>query len=100
MCIASRMATQPFMLTSNPIQNNSDLDRKTSQFPHPSTATMHRLSHLETALGGSEQLQKIQSSRVLMVGAGGIGCELLKNLVLSGFGNIEVAVSLQVQANV
>jgi ubiquitin-like 1-activating enzyme E1 B len=29
-------------------------------------------------------------SRVLMVGAGGIGCELLKNLVLAGFGEIHI----------
>lgn len=29
-------------------------------------------------------------SRVLMVGAGGIGCELLKNIVLLGFGKIHV----------
>lgn len=32
----------------------------------------------------------IASARVLMVGAGGIGCELLKNLVLSGFKEIHV----------
>lgn len=29
-------------------------------------------------------------SKVLMVGAGGIGCELLKNLVLTGFGEIHI----------
>ncbi|KAJ6258967.1 Ubiquitin-activating enzyme E1-li [Drechslerella dactyloides] len=32
----------------------------------------------------------IKKSKVLMVGAGGIGCELLKNLVLTGFGEIHI----------
>ena len=32
----------------------------------------------------------IHQARILMVGAGGIGCELLKNLVLTGFGEIHI----------
>lgn len=39
----------------------------------------------------SPSLEKsITDSRLLVVGAGGIGCELLKNIVLTGFKDIEV----------
>ena len=34
--------------------------------------------------------QKVTTTPILVVGAGGIGCELLKNLVLSGFKKITV----------
>ncbi|KAL9610110.1 MAG: hypothetical protein Q9167_005156 [Letrouitia subvulpina] len=33
---------------------------------------------------------RIKQARILMIGAGGIGCELLKNLVLTGFGEIHI----------
>ncbi|EAT37350.1 AAEL010641-PA [Aedes aegypti] len=37
-----------------------------------------------------ELQEKISNSKILVVGAGGIGCEILKNLVLSGFQDIEI----------
>ena len=46
-------------------------------------------SALEATLGKA-LLEKIQTSKILLVGSGGIGCELLKNLALSGFRHVEV----------
>lgn len=42
------------------------------------------------AILGADLFGKIASSKILVVGAGGIGCELMKNLVLVGFGHVEV----------
>ena len=38
----------------------------------------------------SDIATKVSQCKILVVGAGGIGCELLKNLVLTGFTNLEV----------
>ncbi|GLT30615.1 hypothetical protein SLA2020_054070 [Shorea laevis] len=41
-------------------------------------------------MASDRQLSAIKNSKVLMVGAGGIGCELLKTLALSGFQDIHI----------
>ena len=46
-------------------------------------------SHLSRVLDEAT-LRKIGQSKLLVIGAGGIGCELLKNMVLSGFVDLEV----------
>lgn len=39
---------------------------------------------------GTNLADKINNSNILIVGAGGIGCEVLKNCVLSGFPKITI----------
>eukprot|EP01031_Cornospumella_fuschlensis_P030204 gene30204-36489_t len=42
------------------------------------------------ALYGLEGFEKLQKAKVLIVGAGGIGCEILKNLAFSGVTDVEI----------
>ncbi|KAG8871272.1 E1 ubiquitin-activating protein uba2 [Tulasnella sp. 332] len=50
---------------------------------------MPRNTHALAILGPT-LYSKLDRTRVLVVGAGGIGCELLKNIVLTGFGDISL----------
>ncbi|GAA5865163.1 hypothetical protein JCM3774_002157 [Rhodotorula dairenensis] len=47
--------------------------------------TAKRYAH-SRALLGDHLFRKVADAKLLVVGAGGIGCELIKNLVMSGFG--------------
>lgn len=43
--------------------------------------------------------EMVSQAKVFVVGAGGIGCEILKNLALSGFTDIEIVSKLHICKN-
>lgn len=55
----------------------------------------NRDSHNMRVLG-KNLFDKVSQSNILLIGAGGIGCELLKDLVMTGFKNIKVVSLIQI----
>ncbi|KAG9257733.1 uncharacterized protein F5Z01DRAFT_646892 [Emericellopsis atlantica] len=80
------------------LQNQNDASRtaqdapkpKSEQKPPPQRRQVAPRDRFNQQSLGPYLNSNVKQARVLMVGAGGIGCELLKNLVLSGFGEIHV----------
>ncbi|CAG0888768.1 unnamed protein product [Cyprideis torosa] len=85
-------APSPRIPPAHPHQNNLDSRRSNYVTPNnsmalPPSGTVED-GRLEAM--GADLSFNVQDCRVLVVGAGGIGCEVLKNLVMSGFKNITI----------
>ena len=57
---------------------------------YPRTKNSCHFFKMTNPVFDSEFGSKVSTAKLLVVGAGGIGCELLKNLVLTGFKDITV----------
>jgi len=55
--------------------------------PASAPSASRRFNNVRRAYG-EEVFQRIQAAKLLVVGAGGIGCELIKNLLLTGFQHV------------
>ena len=50
---------------------------------------MHKLSTLKL-IYGEELAERVATARLLVVGAGGIGCEVMKTLSVTGFTQVTI----------
>lgn len=62
----------------------------TGRWDHISKVVERQGPFNQSDFSSGETIYYLRQARILVVGAGGLGCELLKNLALMGFSNIEV----------
>ncbi|KAG5983038.1 hypothetical protein E4U55_000934 [Claviceps digitariae] len=78
--------SQPSLPNQTPTKSNPNQQKPAAQ---QRQRIMERDRYNYQSLGPSLN-SAVKQTRVLMVGAGGIGCELLKNIVLTGFAEVHV----------
>ena len=79
-------------LEQDPNFHLNKLLNRESAFPGESGSLMHPKQHFDGQKfePGSKSAERLASCKVLVVGAGGLGCELLKDLALNGFKDLTV----------
>ena len=78
-----------FIRYSFPSQQPAGRDTLQSTINRDMPAPKARYSYAQAILG-QQLFERVEHARILCVGAGGIGCEVLKNLVQVGFGDITI----------
>ncbi|KAG6008715.1 hypothetical protein E4U43_000101, partial [Claviceps pusilla] len=84
--LAQTQIAQPSLPNQTPTQPNPNQQNPAAQRRQ---RVMERDRYNYQSLGPSLN-SAVKQTRVLMVGAGGIGCELLKNIVLTGFAEAHI----------